>query len=594
MIIQNTILPATVSGDASLVDTKSKSPILGVEFGAYLPPDLQELGETDPHQEISGGSAPAEHVADPRVAQTTIISKISVQVTFGARGDTHEHRVGTVETALQQNKFPPPVDKGKGSEFPAAAAATAGIDTDFGRLAVPETPITPANPGNENGGRQLAPPRKEQENTLPITIPDPGKSAEEKSQQFHSAFNDSSEDSEPRSMLQFLPRDAVKPVSQGVPELTPQSSGSEHRPGASGPAGQNSSTIDFTVVPSKGFVGVNIPGEGTKIPWQEANQTTARGRTEIEIPVLSLPLAPAQKGSKAGPIEFSTPKVKEQNAPVETEPMRVEKGPANIEQQPIQTDMPGSVKNPDPRLNDKMAFFQTDKNNLVIGSKAFSSSMISRDTNPQTAIELAPATPISAAPVPLTSVAPSPNIPRPVAGIKQSAVLSDQGLLQFEPFQELAISDVLTRSVQQSGDFQIIPASRADHSPRVIQMIADAARVLHDKPVEITLSPEELGKVRLTMLPSDTAMTVHVSVERPETLELLRRNIELLASELRDLGFEDISFDFANQNDTGAGREDDPSKGNTEGPNMPIVAEDPSKQPQRIYLGEGVGIDIRL
>ena len=80
---------------------------------------------------------------------------------------------------------------------------------------------------------------------------------------------------------------------------------------------------------------------------------------------------------------------------------------------------------------------------------------------------------------------------------------------------------------------------------RITQSIADAARALAlDRPVEITLNPEELGRVRLGLQAAEQGMVVTINVERPETLELLRRNIELLAEQLREIGYQDLEFSF--------------------------------------------------
>ena len=83
------------------------------------------------------------------------------------------------------------------------------------------------------------------------------------------------------------------------------------------------------------------------------------------------------------------------------------------------------------------------------------------------------------------------------------------------------------------------------HGPRTVEVIVTAARALGDRPVELTLNPEELGRVRMTLLASDDGMTVQLTVERPETLDLLRRNIDILASDLRKAGYEQLSFGFA-------------------------------------------------
>ncbi|MDQ7777602.1 flagellar hook-length control protein FliK [Paracoccus aminovorans] len=66
--------------------------------------------------------------------------------------------------------------------------------------------------------------------------------------------------------------------------------------------------------------------------------------------------------------------------------------------------------------------------------------------------------------------------------------------------------------------------------------------------VEIALSPEELGKVRLVIAPGEKP-AVTVFADRPETFDLLRRNAETLDRELRNAGIfgADISFSGGNE-----------------------------------------------
>lgn len=86
---------------------------------------------------------------------------------------------------------------------------------------------------------------------------------------------------------------------------------------------------------------------------------------------------------------------------------------------------------------------------------------------------------------------------------------------------------------------------RHDTPRAVMQQVAEAARALRDGPVELTLKPEELGKVKMTMTAgSDGTMTMALQAERPETLDLLRRNIGDLARDLQAMGFSNLSFSF--------------------------------------------------
>ena len=77
-----------------------------------------------------------------------------------------------------------------------------------------------------------------------------------------------------------------------------------------------------------------------------------------------------------------------------------------------------------------------------------------------------------------------------------------------------------------------------------------------DGPVELTLSPEELGRVRLNLSPDGTGLHVTVQVERGDTLDLLRRNSDLLLQEIRAQGFSGATFSFSGW----AGDPGDPSR----------------------------------
>ena len=83
--------------------------------------------------------------------------------------------------------------------------------------------------------------------------------------------------------------------------------------------------------------------------------------------------------------------------------------------------------------------------------------------------------------------------------------------------------------------------------PGSSQRIVESLSQFPDRPVEVTLSPEELGRVRMSLATHDGALTMLVQADRPETLELLRRHIDTLAQDLRDLGFEDLTFAFGDQ-----------------------------------------------
>ncbi len=157
------------------------------------------------------------------------------------------------------------------------------------------------------------------------------------------------------------------------------------------------------------------------------------------------------------------------------------------------------------------------------------------------------------------------------------------------------VSGLQTSLTQLSSDWQSAPADIRALPQRTIQLIAQAASVLQDRPVELTLNPEELGRVRMTLRSIDGAMAVTITVERPETLDLLRRNIDLLGDQLRDIGYEKLSFEFAGQ---GKEFSDDSNENNDQSPTLTDSKSDTEETdlptPARVDFAPDGGIDIRL
>ena len=91
------------------------------------------------------------------------------------------------------------------------------------------------------------------------------------------------------------------------------------------------------------------------------------------------------------------------------------------------------------------------------------------------------------------------------------------------------------------------PNASTETARHVATQISVAVANHPNKATEIALNPEELGRVRLSMTAVDGTLTLHVVAERPETQDLLRRHIDVLAQEFRDLGYDTISFSFGQE-----------------------------------------------
>ncbi len=63
--------------------------------------------------------------------------------------------------------------------------------------------------------------------------------------------------------------------------------------------------------------------------------------------------------------------------------------------------------------------------------------------------------------------------------------------------------------------------------------------------VELLLDPVELGKVRFELSTLGDRVSINMSVERPETLDLLRRNLDDLRAEFRSAGLDASTLNFS-------------------------------------------------
>ena len=140
---------------------------------------------------------------------------------------------------------------------------------------------------------------------------------------------------------------------------------------------------------------------------------------------------------------------------------------------------------------------------------------------------------------------PAVTITQAAAGPRRDAAETNLNITEGELILSSAPADrrMTVTSAQVSA-----PASAASEAARnAATQIAAAITSNDGKTTEILLNPEELGRVRLSMAVDDNAIVLNVSAERSETQDLLRRHMDQLAQEFRDLGYASISFTFGEQ-----------------------------------------------
>lgn len=113
-----------------------------------------------------------------------------------------------------------------------------------------------------------------------------------------------------------------------------------------------------------------------------------------------------------------------------------------------------------------------------------------------------------------------------------------------------------------------------------------------DAPLELALDPPELGRVRMQISEIAGTMTLMIHAERPETADLMRRHLELLAQEFSQAGLNapsvHISQEGAENGGERSGRE--APDGSSVGATEPDI-DGARALPQRTATG---GLDLRL
>lgn len=153
------------------------------------------------------------------------------------------------------------------------------------------------------------------------------------------------------------------------------------------------------------------------------------------------------------------------------------------------------------------------------------------------------------APSPQTRIAappqPVPEAPQPALPAGTPSSYTDDtdlgepfDLAEIAPFSDKSTSVATTASRYVP---QVPAAAR-----QVLQHMIETPIQVGER-IEITLSPEELGRVRLSAAQTDQGVILMVQAERPETLDLMRRHLPELMQDLRDLGFGDVSYSGQNQ-----------------------------------------------
>lgn len=173
-------------------------------------------------------------------------------------------------------------------------------------------------------------------------------------------------------------------------------------------------------------------------------------------------------------------------------------------------------------------------------------------------------------------------LPEMLALEKPAAEASDVGAPSLLPFNQVATPNAL----QPGATAPPLPAALA---PAIVQM----AKTGIDGPLELALSPEELGRLTISIQQDGDFVRVTMIAERPETLDLLRRHASDLVADLRQSGFSGASLSFG-QGGQGQSELFTVAKIPIDENQTPQSPLHETKQPAPSRVTKGSGLDLRL
>lgn len=152
-----------------------------------------------------------------------------------------------------------------------------------------------------------------------------------------------------------------------------------------------------------------------------------------------------------------------------------------------------------------------------------------------------------------------------------------------------------TANLAQVAPSTTLPLLHASPEAVASMIIAHTTRP-ESGPVEVILNPQELGHLRFMIRHDGDQVNVILTVERPDTLDLIRRHVEQLLGDLRQAGFADATLSFGQWQQSGGGENSQTPLLLDEQtpPSLPDSVFSPTQPwPSRSDLG-GHGLNLRL
>ncbi len=225
---------------------------------------------------------------------------------------------------------------------------------------------------------------------------------------------------------------------------------------------------------------------------------------------------------------------------------------------------------------------------------SFAAPLVAPTAQPRPKSRVDVSAPYEAAPLPRMTPKPSVTSPTALFSSNPHPVVQPETRLTASALSEIEpLTGQRAETAGPSPTHVTASQYRSDLPQHLSRQIVEALQHMPNRPVEIALNPEELGRVRLGISSSESGIVVSVLAERPETIDLLRRHITSLETAFQNIGYSTIAFSFSGgdpgQSNSEEGRRDPtPTTSRDEGlpPASPHLID--------LALAPAIGLDIRL
>lgn len=179
-----------------------------------------------------------------------------------------------------------------------------------------------------------------------------------------------------------------------------------------------------------------------------------------------------------------------------------------------------------------------------------------------------------------------------VAAAAMPEVLSD-ALPDLEFSLQAALSNISTTALTPTTSLLAhAPSATAQVIAQQISAALNNSSTGKDSPLELALDPPELGRVRMQMTEIAGVMTLTIQAERPETADLMRRHLDLLAQEFAQAGLDAPSVHIS-QEGADQREQSHPDTASDEGPSQ-AASSDADTPPRPSHRAASGGLDLRL